>query len=229
MIYLFHGEDQVSLRGAFLSLKERYGEVSYIPDVPRTAPSPTSLFGEKMLFVSENPKELGLKNLPKILSRFAKDSDLAIYFSRTLAPKDELFNLLKNYPARIFYFAKRPSEKIFPFLDALAQRDLKRSLWYLNSFLKKGEDPNFIFSMIYWQVRNLLLVRSGTTKNIHPYVLGKLKLSTKNFSEQDLKEIYGEILKKDLDLKRGRGSFSLGFLVRSICRPPAKAYRGPQS
>jgi len=106
---------------------------------------------------------------------------------------------------------------IFTFIDAIGQKRQKVALELLHSFFKKGENENYIFSMIVYQFRNMLMVsdllRSGQTNlsqtGLHPFVITKLKQSLKNYSFASLKKIYELLAEADYRSKTGKAGLSV--------------------
>ena len=93
---------------------------------------------------------------------------------------------------------------IFKTIDALALRDKKQALGLLHKHLEKGDAPLYLLAMINFQLRNLLIVKSGARLSAHPYVVKKTIQQAGNFSLGELKKIYQKIFQADLDIKTGR-------------------------
>lgn len=101
---------------------------------------------------------------------------------------------------------------IFKTIDAIASRDKKRALSLLKSHLEKGDSPFYLFSMINFQFRNLLVIKDliernlspfGSTK-LHPFVVKKSCALSRKFEILELKKIYQKIFRVDLNVKTGR-------------------------
>ncbi len=108
-------------------------------------------------------------------------------------------------PADIDLFIKPKLEtKVFATIDALAEGNKKRALQLLQNHLKEGDSPFYLLSMIAYQFRNLLLVKSGKTSGLHPFVLRKTTALAQRFSFEQLKRIFDKILQTDLNIKTGR-------------------------
>ena len=104
---------------------------------------------------------------------------------------------------------------IFKTIDALAEKKNKQFLILLAKHLKKGDAPLYILSMIAYQVRNLLIVKSFLEdkktysqilkeSKLHPYVARKTIEQAKRFSLNELKKIYKKIFLADLNIKTGK-------------------------
>ena len=60
--------------------------------------------------------------------------------------------------------------------------------------------------MFVYQFRNLIKVKSAPDENpgLHPFVLRKAKEQAKNFSFEELKKIYYQLLTTDFNIKFGK-------------------------
>jgi len=97
---------------------------------------------------------------------------------------------------------------IFKTIDAIALRDKKRALQLLKAHLGKGDSPQYLFSMINFQFRNLLMAKSNQSSyeklRLHPYLVRKTIQLAKKFSLEELKKIYRKIFQIDLAMKTGK-------------------------
>ena len=85
----------------------------------------------------------------------------------------------------------------------------------LKAHLEKGDNPLYLFSMINYQFRNLLVVKDliernrpyytiSKTSNLHPFVVRKSYEQAGKFSFPELKKIYRKIFQVDLAIKTGK-------------------------
>jgi len=108
---------------------------------------------------------------------------------------------------------------IFKTINAISSRNKKQALILIHKHLEKGDSPLYLLSMINFQFRNLLLVKSCESKGelyindmrilskklkLHPYVVRKSMPLIKNFSLEELKKIYQKIFQVDLNIKTGK-------------------------
>jgi len=104
---------------------------------------------------------------------------------------------------------------IFKTIDAIALKNKKQAISLIHKHLEKGESPLYLFSMITFQFRNLLTVKSSLSERqsfynlpkipgIHPYVLRKSFFQAKKFRLDELKKIYQKLFKVDQGIKMGR-------------------------
>jgi len=115
---------------------------------------------------------------------------------------------------------------IFKTIDAIAAKNKKRALKLLKAHLEKGDSPFYLFSMINFQFRNLLIIKDLIEKNLspysftnlHPYVIKKSISLLGKFSFSELKKIYQKIFEVDLDIKTGKiePEMALDLLITEI-------------
>lgn len=118
---------------------------------------------------------------------------------------------------------------IFSTIDAISSKDKKRALNLLHYHLEKGDSPIYLFSMIKFQISNLLIVKDLAEKqipfpylisqsNLHPFVAKKSYRLSQKFSLEQLKKIYRKIFKLELKIKTGKidPALALDILVTEI-------------
>lgn len=115
---------------------------------------------------------------------------------------------------------------IFKTIDAIAVKDKKRALSLIHQHLEKGDSSLYLISMINFQLRNILLMKSlkyytpAILKGIgiHPYVARKSIAQAGRFSLDELKGIYQRVFQLDLAIKTGRleAQTALELLIAEI-------------
>ena len=95
---------------------------------------------------------------------------------------------------------------IFDMVDALGQKNKQKVLKLLNQHIEKGGDEFYLLSMFVYQIRNLLRIKSApiTKLDLHPFVIRKTLYQAKNFTFEELKKIYYQLMTIDLEAKTGR-------------------------
>ncbi|MCJ7786863.1 hypothetical protein MUP06_01450 [Patescibacteria group bacterium] len=108
---------------------------------------------------------------------------------------------------------------IFKTIDAISSRNKKQALILIHKHLEKGDSPLYLLSMINFQFRNLLLVKSCESKGelyindmrilskklkLHPYIIRKSIQQARRFTIDELKKIYQKIFEVDLNIKTGK-------------------------
>lgn len=104
---------------------------------------------------------------------------------------------------------------IFATIDALGANNKKEALRLLHNHMEQGDDPFYLFSMVIYQIRNLLKVAdmserermpeyeiSKTTK-MHPFVVKKSLSQIRYFPLAKLKKMYAALLDIDVKVKTG--------------------------
>jgi len=118
---------------------------------------------------------------------------------------------------------------IFKTIDAIAEKNKKQALSLLHKHLEKGDSPLYLLSMINFQFRNLIQIKSLVEKNctyqnivrstrLHPYIVKKSLWQARSFSFLELKKIYQKIFKADFDIKTGKlnPELALDLLISEI-------------
>lgn len=118
---------------------------------------------------------------------------------------------------------------IFKTIDAMAQKNKRQALGLLHKHLEKGDSPLYLLSMVNFQFRNLIEIKSLTEKNytyqsilkrtkLHPYIVKKSLWQAKKFSSAELKKIYQRIFKVDMNIKTGKlnPEIALDLLISEI-------------
>lgn len=112
---------------------------------------------------------------------------------------------------------------IFGMIDALAANNKKDAFRLLHLNLEQGEDPFYILSMFVYQFRNLLKVADLKEKlgsreqeiakmtKLHPFVVKKSLQQVRNFSQEQLKNIYHKLEELDVKSKTGKMEIKLAL------------------
>ena len=124
--------------------------------------------------------------------------------------------------------------EIFKTIDAIAAKNKKTALKLIHQHLERGDSPLYLLSMVNFQFRNLLIIKSrdqssndirtgGIKKmaqelNLHPFVIKKSLWQARKFSLEELKRIYRKIFQIDLNIKTGRldPQIALDLLITEI-------------
>ncbi len=105
------------------------------------------------------------------------------------------------------YFLKQGLEAdIFATIEDISRKNKKAALERIASHFEKGESAPYIFSMLLYQFRNLLILKNlqGKRSKLHPFVVKKSFPIAQKFSAQELKAIYKKLFEFDLATKQGR-------------------------
>lgn len=118
---------------------------------------------------------------------------------------------------------------IFKTIDALAVKNKRAAFHFFKKHLDAGDNPLYLLSMVAYQFRNLLMVKELAQKGLmyegivkksglHPFVVKKNYFASRQFSLEELKNIYRRIFQIDTEIKRGKieAETALDLLVSSI-------------
>src|SRR3989338_1553168 len=103
---------------------------------------------------------------------------------------------------------------IFQAIDALGEKNKKTALKLLYQHLEKGDNEIYLLTMLAYQFRNLIKLKSLIEQNtpyynlskkakLHPFVVKKTSAQLKNFSLNELKKIYQKLLEIEVGIKKG--------------------------
>lgn len=117
-----------------------------------------------------------------------------------------------NYPEKML--SEQAENNIFKTIEAVAKKDRILSLKLLNNHLESGENELYLLSMIAYQLRILIKIKSAISGNIpindlakklkiHPFALKKAIPQAKNFEIGELKKSYRKLLKTEEKIKKG--------------------------
>lgn len=204
MIYLFHGADVVSSRNRLEEIRQKFPdgvtfliakEIDY-SQFPLLF-STSSMFEEKRIVVVEG--KLDSKQFDgRVLER--TDVDLVVWVGEKLRSNDGLISLVKGMKGLVEFFDEKVDISIFPFLDGVASRNRRVALTKYMKLVKAEQEPIYLLTMLVWQFRNLLV-----PENASGFVQKKAQEFKKNFTFEELRKIYYQLLQMDTQMKTGDG------------------------
>ncbi|MBI2335067.1 hypothetical protein HYU96_04715 [Candidatus Daviesbacteria bacterium] len=185
---LLHGPGITSSRQKLSEIRKKFNpeeviifeEGSEIKDILTNLQS-QSLFGGERLIVVENP--------PEDFSFDSSDLTLVLWFDHEIDTK--------HFKGDIFFFPEAKEISVFPLLDFLGQRD-KKAYLELDK-LKQNYDSQYLITMILYLLRNLV----ATPKMAKDFVRRKNEKMRKNFSTDELVNLYQFVLTTDFKIKNG--------------------------
>ncbi len=94
-------------------------------------------------------------------------------------------------------------DDIFHFTDALAERNAAKAISLLHQQLDSGANPFYLITMLARQVSLLLQVKAGgkAAEGIHPYVVKKTAFHAQRFNQDQLIQLYQQLVDTDTKLK----------------------------
>ncbi len=114
------------------------------------------------------------------------------------------------------------NDNIFATIDALAKRNAKLANKLINTQLSLGMNEQQLLTMIAYQFRNMVLIKSLTEQGIgegrlasvsklHPYVVQKTRVFIKDFSAAKLSKVFSILHKVDVAIKTGKTPPQVGL------------------
>lgn len=152
------------------------------------------LVDENRLIVLENPPE----DLSYDLSAVSANLSLVLWFDYEVAEKKAILEYIKKNNGQILYFPESKEISVFPFLDHLAYGD-KRAFIELEKLKSAGFDTQYLITMIFYLIRNLVV----TPKGAQEFIKQKLEGQRRRFAKEDLTNLYKNILEIDFKIKSG--------------------------
>jgi len=207
-LMVFYEEGEASINADFLKLLKKYGDVYKFDflkdsDLKEWVKKELSLLGARV-----NPDALAL-----LINSTGGDLwRLSAEIKKLVAYKVSE----KNIEKKDVELLVRPNVNavIFKTIDAIAAGDKKIALDLIYRHLEKGDSPLYLFSMIIFQFRNLLVVKEleersfeekvKILKPMRPFVVRKSSWLAGRFSLKQLQDIYLKIFKMDLAIKKGK-------------------------
>lgn len=203
-VVLLHGPAQINSRSKLLGLKSEFksGSIVTFPagsslqDILGAVSTP-SLLSEDQLIILENPSEDLI--FPRLST--ASSLSLILWFDHEVSTKKPILDLVKKNNGQILFFPAEKEASIFPLLDFLANRDKAAflELAKLQKTHEKFSDLQYLITMIFYLLRTLLVTPVGAPS----FVRQKLDKQRKNFSPEELKNLYQLVLETDFKIKSG--------------------------
>jgi DNA polymerase III subunit delta len=187
-----------------------------------------NLTKEKGSFSLEAPKEYEL--VPWVMSLakeqgYSMSNDVAKVLVGRVGPRPGI--LAKEIEKTLIYAGKKKTvsmqdvsevvgetklENVFALTEALAEKNLDKALKVLNNQLSHGGDPIQILGAITYQFRIIWAVKSCQEQGVpsgqiakklgeHPFPVQKALPYTRQFSNQQLRKCYSELVQTDRRLK----------------------------
>jgi DNA polymerase-3 subunit delta len=123
---------------------------------------------------------------------------------------------------------------VFGLIDAISQKNDKLAVKSFSDLIENGENELYVLTMIIYQFRNLLIAKDIVDRNqskhvskfemaklsgLNPYVAEKSMNQIKNFSFNDLKNIYEKLFQYDYRIKIGKiePKIALDVMIMEFC------------
>ncbi len=202
MLLLLHGVATNASRSKLLNIRQKFDQSNVlvfeksadVQSILASIATPSLLSNEQLIILENPPEDLELSLVSSNLS-------LVIWFDKELSEKSKMLQFIKENKGEIFYFPPEKELTIFPFLDLLANRNPKAflELKNLQKTHEKFSDNQYLFTMVFYLLRSLIT----TPKTAPSFVKQKLEKQRKNFTQEELVNLYRFILETDYKIKSG--------------------------
>ena len=200
-LLLLHGAAKASSRKKLIEIKQKFDpnnvvvfeEGSTTKDIIDNLMS-TSLFGNERLVVLENPDDADF--LPT--TTYHLPPTLLLWFDHEVGGKKPIMELVNKAKGEILYFPESKEISVFPFLDLLAQGNMKAFL-EIKKLKDTGYDIFYFNIMVIYLLRNLI----NTPRNASHSVADKLRRQRVRLNQKRVINLYKDILEIDFKLKSG--------------------------
>ncbi len=221
MIHFLHGDNQVSSRNKLTDLttqaREDNKEIIQLDGFKMNlnqliqALEASSLFGQEKLVIIENlfsrQKSQEKENLIQYFKKESITPDLILWEKKEI-PGTTARWLPKDWQYQVF---KTPVV-IFKFLDSFKSHNQKQMLTLLHQCIR-ADSAEMVFYMLARRIRELIIAFDLGKPGLKgaPWQIGKLVHQAKNFTLEQLKEVYARLLNIDIDIKTGRSFMPLDW------------------
>lgn len=203
-VALLHGPAQISSRSKLLEIKKSFtpdeivtfSEGSNLQDILGAISTPSLLSINQLIILENPPEDLLLPLIPD-----SNPLTIILWFDHEVSVKKPILEIVKQIKGEILFFPAEKEASIFPLLDMLGNRD-KKAFIELNKLQKTHEkfsDMQYLITMIFYLLRILLV----TPESVAPFVRQKLDKQRKNFSKEELENLYHSTLETDFKIKSG--------------------------
>lgn len=212
-IFIFYEEEKIKKDNKFLQLllkeKIKKSKNILVQEFPFLTPLKVNLwikkeFQKNNVEVEEDAvfslSKIGGKDLWRLKNEIEK---LSLYKNKIT--KKDVLEMVKM----------SVETNIFKTIDAIADRDKEKAFLFLYDHIEKEDSPHYLFSMIVYQMRNIITVKSIMEKNLsyeemkkksglHPFVFSKTQKQAQKFSKEELQKSYQHLFELDLKIKTGQ-------------------------
>lgn len=165
-------------------------------------------------WIEKEFEKLGSKIEPRAVTALVRFAGTDLYRLKNEIDKLSAYKKIINEKDITELIVPDFHSDIFALIDAIAKKDKKSALKILNEHIENGESEIYLLTMIIYQFRNLLRVKSledaknssdaiAKKTSLHPFVVKKSLVATRLFSLDELKNIYRKLFDIDLKMKIG--------------------------
>ncbi len=200
-LLLLHGQGIINSRKKLIDIKGRYkpeditvfsGNIN-IEELLGNLMTINLLAAERLVVIENPPDTLEVKYLD-----LPDGVTVVFWLDHEVTATKLLLKLVKSLNGEILFFAPDKEVSVFPFLDALGNRD-KKAFILLEQLKAEKIDLQYTITMILYLLRSLV----APNDNVPQFVKNKLSKQLQNFSMEGIKANYRFILETDFKLKSG--------------------------
>ena len=215
MIYLVHGDDYSKSRKLIINQQRKYDIGAKVErDIEDITPrelyedvASFDLFGNAPFVVLKipNTKVADVAKFIDVLKKAPEETVLIILAEKELGKTNAFLKEAPNYKAKVALNNKASASNIFNFVDQLFYKNKKRAYQELSVLLDEDADPFYIFSMIFYGMRNLVHAKfnSDEFSKKSSFVQSKALKQAQAFSEEQILDLYDFVYSVEKKLKTG--------------------------
>ena len=212
MLSLIYGTNQVAIRDFILksakdlkasTIKEYSLDADTVGNVETTMQA--DIFGEAALNVVDVSKILKaqLEKLFDLLKRYPA-ANVILASTKDLEAASPLIKVVRAFKGRVVPATLARPKEVFRYLDDLFAKREAPCYKSLQKLLEVDNDPVYILVMLQYQLRNVALAKFGLISKLPPFQVTPAQQQAKNFTEQQILDLYELLFKYDVALKTGK-------------------------
>lgn len=201
MHLLLHGPAIEASRKKLLEIKQKSGgnvitfeKDASISEILENIQTVSMFEGERLAIIENVSEEL----IPKILNINNNQLTIIFWFDKEIDPVKIGVDTKKFPNFQVFFFPEAKEVSIFPLLRLLGGRS-NQAFLELNKLKDAGFENQYFITMILYLLRNLV----STPKKAVDFVRQNNERMRKNFSRDELINLYKQILEIDFKIKKG--------------------------
>ncbi len=200
-LIIIHGSGLVAILDKIASYKKTFNPLEILTISAKTHSASEALleirapglFDQKKLIILEDFDEnIPLDKLPTFL-----DATIIVKFLKSLSANSKVINSAKLLKATIVNLEEEKETTIFPFLDAVSEKNHKALRLLTNLINEYG--CLYVITMLGFMFRRLVLPPKKATF----FYSGKIEIWKKNFPFEGLGSFYKDLIQSEFKIKQG--------------------------
>jgi hypothetical protein len=137
-------------------------------------------------------------SLKTILKDYASTEHIVIFSEDGVLKKDK--DIFEKIGAQVKEFTKEEKKEekkfnSFALADFLGEKN-KKNIWLtFREAMENGESPESIHGILFWQVKNLALLKAGDTNGMSSYVARKNEVFARLWTEREIQNLASQLTK----------------------------------